>query len=159
MHTHTTKGYIVTIRFIYKSRNKCPGGQQAVCGQQRGPLDSERASPAKLQAEFWFRMDICLLLNLLILCHFGTTQSKCVHLVCMLQPPFRTVKALRRREGIAILCSLLEAASAPLPGQLNTPLDSGRKEKEREGRLQGKRRKKERKRWRGEGRKEQNRKE
>ena len=61
----------------------------------------------------------------------------------MLQPPFRTVKALRRREGIAILCSLLEAACAPLSGQLNTPLDSWRKEKEREGRLQGKRRKKE----------------
>lgn len=67
MHAHTTKGYIMTIRFICKSRNKCPGGQQ------RGPLDSERASPAKLQAELWFRMDICLLLNLLILCHFGTT--------------------------------------------------------------------------------------
>lgn len=57
----------------------------------------------------------------------------------MLQPPFRTVKALRRGEGLAILCSLLEAACAPLPGQLNTPLDSWRKEKERK--LQGKRRK------------------
>lgn len=57
----------------------------------------------------------------------------------MLQPPFRIVKALRRGEGIDILCSLLEAACAPLPGQLNTPLDSWRKEKEREERLQGKR--------------------
>lgn len=71
----------------------------------------------------------------------------------MLQSPFRTVKALRRGEGITILCSLLEAACAPLPGQLNIPLDSWRKEKER-GKFVGQKEKKSKRQGWREGRKE-----